>query len=83
MEVLAALFETEKELIRDSDQREAVMCHVWFLFTIVVNCIMRNTNNRKRGIRWQFMSTLDLDYADDLSLISSNYSNIQEKTTTE
>ena len=52
-----------------------------FLFIIVVDWIMRNTNNKKRGIRWKFMSTLeDLDYADDLALISSKHSDMQEKT---
>ncbi|XP_061195334.1 uncharacterized protein LOC133203576 [Saccostrea echinata] len=51
-----------------------------FLFIIVGDWIMRNTNNRKRGIRWKFMSTLeDLDYADDIALISSKHSDIQEK----
>lgn len=55
-----------------------------FLFIIVVDWIMGSTNNRKRGIRWKLMSTLeDLDYADDLAWISSKYtySAIQEKTT--
>ncbi|XP_062620021.1 uncharacterized protein LOC134281594 [Saccostrea cucullata] len=52
-----------------------------FLFIIVVDWIMRNTNNKKRDIRWKFMSTLeDLDYADDLALISSKHSDMQEKT---
>ncbi|XP_061168123.1 uncharacterized protein LOC133177049 [Saccostrea echinata] len=42
---------------------------------------MRNTNNRRRGIHWKFMSTLeDLDCADDLALISSKHSDMQEKT---
>lgn len=52
-----------------------------FLFITVVDWIMRSTNDRKRGIRWKFISTLeDLDNADDLALISSKYSDIQEKT---
>lgn len=53
-----------------------------FLFIIVVDWILKSINDRKRGIRWKFMSTLeDLDYADDLALISSKCSNIEEKTT--
>ncbi|XP_062577229.1 uncharacterized protein LOC134239087 [Saccostrea cucullata] len=52
-----------------------------FLFIIVVDWIMRNTNNKKRVIRWKFMSTLeDLDYADDFALLSSKHSDMQEKT---
>lgn len=53
-----------------------------FLFIIVVDWMMRSINDRKQGIRWKFMSTQeDLDYADDLALISSKYSDIQWKTT--
>lgn len=53
-----------------------------FLFIIVVDWIMRSANERKRRIRWKFMSTLeDLDNVDDLAPISCKYSDIQEKTT--
>lgn len=87
MEVLAALFETEKELTDSRFRQERgrdVSCLVSFHHCGRLNNEKLNTNNRKRCICWQFMSTPeDLDYADDLSLISSNYSNIQEKTTTE
>lgn len=42
---------------------------------------MRNTNNRKRGIRWKFTSTQeDLNYTNDLAPISSKYSDIQWQT---
>lgn len=53
------------------------MCHVWFLFIIVVNWIMRKTNNEKQGIRWKFMSQSTLeeyDYADDPVLLFSKQS---------
>ncbi len=52
-----------------------------FLSISVIDWIIRSTNDRKWGIRVKFMSTLeDFDYADDLALISSKYSDIQEKT---
>ena len=52
-----------------------------FLFIVVVDWIMRNTNISRRGIRWQLTSVLeDLDYADDLALISSRFRDIQDKT---
>ena len=53
-----------------------------FIFNIVIDWIMRNTNNSNRGIRWKFTTCLeDLDYADDLSLLSSRFVDIQEKST--
>ena len=52
-----------------------------FLFITIIDWIMRNTNVKSRGIRWRFTSILeDLDYADDLALVSSRYVDIQEKT---
>lgn len=52
-----------------------------FLFITVVDWIMRNTNNRKRGIRWKFTSTQeDLNYTNDLAPISSKYSDILGQT---
>lgn len=57
------------------------MCHVQIYFHHMVDWIMRNANEKNRGIHWPFTSILeDLDYADDLLLISSRYSDIQEKT---
>ena len=53
-----------------------------FIFIAVVDWIMKNTNNTRRGVRWKFTSVLeDLDYADDLALLSSRFSDMQEKTT--
>ena len=50
------------------------------LFNLVVDWIMqRTTEDRNRGIRWIPFSYLeDLDYADDLALLSQTHSHIQE-----
>jgi len=51
-------------------------------FNLVVDWIMRRTTeNQIRGIRWTPFSYLeDLDYADDLALLSHTHKHIQEKT---
>ena len=42
---------------------------------------MRHTNDRRSGLRWKFTSVLeDLDYADDVTLISSRLVDLQQKT---
>jgi hypothetical protein len=52
-----------------------------FIFVLVMDWIMKNTNNQKRGIRWNFTTILeDLDYADDLVLISSRYEDMRCKS---
>ena len=53
-----------------------------FIFLIVVDWIMRNiTAGNKTGIRWNFTSKLeDLDFADDIALMSSCYTHMQTKT---
>ena len=53
-----------------------------FIFLMVVNWIMRNTTTgHTTGIRWNFTSKLeDLDFADDIALMSSCYTHIQTKT---
>ena len=53
-----------------------------FLFIIAVDWVMRNvTRDSTRGLRWRFTSVLeDLDYADDIALLSSKLRHIQEKT---
>ena len=53
-----------------------------FIFLIVVDWIMRNTTaGNKTGIRWNFTSKLeDLDFADDIALMSSCYTHMQTKT---
>ena len=53
------------------------------LFTLAMNWIMKETTRvKKRGIRWTLTSVLeDLDYADDVGLLSSSHKDMQEKTT--
>ena len=53
-----------------------------FIFLMVVDWIMRNTTaGNKTGIRWNFTSNLeDLDFADDIALMSSCYTHIKTKT---
>ncbi|XP_068684762.1 uncharacterized protein [Montipora foliosa] len=52
-----------------------------FLFLIAMHWVMRKTTKHgNTGIRWKFNSYLeDLDFADDLALISSSRSHIQTK----
>ncbi|KAL9964922.1 hypothetical protein ACROYT_G028635 [Oculina patagonica] len=51
-----------------------------FLFNIIIDRIMQNTNNARRGLRWKFTTVLeDLDYADDIALLSSRHKDLQEK----
>lgn len=52
------------------------------LFNIVIDWVMRRTiEDQPRGIRWTLFSTLeDLDFADDLALVSHTHHNMQEKT---
>ena len=52
------------------------------LFNLVVDWSMRRTTEDQiRGIRWTLFSYLeDLDYADDLALLSHTHTHIQEKT---
>ena len=53
-----------------------------FLFNLVVDWIMhRTTEDQIRGIRWTPFSYLeDLDYADDLALLSHTHMHNEEKT---
>jgi hypothetical protein len=54
-----------------------------FLFILVLDWVMNNSvEGKNTGIRWKFMSKLeDLDFAYDIALLSSKYSDIQSKTT--
>ena len=54
-----------------------------FLFTLVVDGIMRISKEGKRnGIQWTLWSQLDdLDFADDLALLSHSHAHMQNKTT--
>ena len=51
------------------------------LFLITIDWIMRQTCDQKRGIQWTLFDHLeDLDFADDLALLSRQISHLQEKT---
>ena len=53
------------------------------LFNMTINLVMRRrTEDRSRGIRWTLFPTMeDLDFADDLALVSHTQEDVQEKTT--
>jgi hypothetical protein len=53
-----------------------------FLFLTVIDWVMRRTTrDRRRGICWDFTTVLkDLDFADDIALVSSKYNDMKEKT---
>ena len=53
-----------------------------FLFILAIDWIMRAVTNRKRnGIQWTLWTQLDdLDFADDLALLSHNHQQMQAKT---
>ena len=52
------------------------------LFLVAIDWIMRKTvGNKRRGIRWTLTSLLeDLDFADDVALVSSTRDQLQRKT---
>ena len=51
------------------------------LFGIAIDWVMRKCTDAGLGIKWTENNTLeDLDFADDLALISSTHLNTQEKT---
>ena len=52
------------------------------LFSLAIDWLMHGvTQDKKQGIQWTFTSLLeDLDYADDLGLLSSRYIDAQQKT---
>ena len=53
-----------------------------FLFLLALDWIMRKvTADKRRGIRWKFTTALeDLDFADDIALLSSKFNDLREKT---
>ena len=53
-----------------------------FLFNLAIDWVMRKaTENEKRGIRWKINTILeDLDFADDIALLSHTFQHIQQKT---
>ena len=72
--------ETEWFKVKTGVKQECVMSG--FLFLLVIDWVMRETTrNNNTGIRWQMMSKLeDLDFADDITLLSSTHSQMQSKT---
>ena len=54
-----------------------------FMFLLVIDWIMKTTTTgRKNGIQWNLWTQLDdLDFADDLALLSHNHNQMQDKTT--
>ena len=54
-----------------------------FLFLLVIDWIMKTTTTgRNNGIQWTLWTQLDvLDFADDLTLLSHNHTQMQDKTT--
>ena len=54
-----------------------------FLFLLVIDWFMKTTTTgRNNGIQWTLWTQLDdLDFADDLALLSHNHTQMQEKTT--
>ena len=54
-----------------------------FLFLLVIDWIMKTTTTgRNNGIQWTLWTQLDdLDFADDLALLSHNHTQMQDKTT--
>ena len=52
-----------------------------FLFLFPIDWVMsRVAEGRRTGIRWKFISVLeDLDFADDIALLSSRYVDIKDK----
>ena len=53
------------------------------LFLIAIDLVIKKTTDSKRGITWSIFTTLeDLDFADDIALLSSTHSDtcMQEKT---
>ena len=51
-----------------------------FLFLLAIDWIMKSTTDNRGGIQWTLMKQLeDLDFADDLALLSHNHAQIKDK----
>ena len=51
------------------------------LFLVALDWVTRTAFDRKRGIQWTFMTSLeDLDFADDLALLSHRIQDMRDKT---
>ena len=54
-----------------------------FLFLLAIYWIMKaETKGKRNGIQWKILTQLDdLDFADDLALMSHSHQQMQDKTT--
>ena len=54
-----------------------------FLFILAIDWIMKTeTNGKRNGIQWKILTQLDdLDFADDLALMSHSHRQMQDNTT--
>ena len=51
------------------------------IFTMVVEWVLNQTMDQPRGLQWTFAKTLeDLDFADDIGLLSHYFKHIEEKS---
>ena len=51
------------------------------IFSLVVAWVFNQTMYQPRGLQWTFVKTLeDLDFADDIGLLSHFFKHIQEKS---
>ena len=51
------------------------------LFLVALDWVMRTAFDRKRGIQWTFTTSLeDLEFADDLALLSHRIQDMRDKT---
>ena len=50
------------------------------LFLAAVHWLTRTTFARRRGIQWSFTNLEDLNFADDLTLLSHSMQNMKDKT---
>ena len=51
------------------------------IFSLVVDWVLNQTMDQPRGLQWTFAKTLgDLDFADDIGLLSYYFKHIQEKS---
>ena len=70
---------TERFEIKTGVRQGCVMSG--FLFLLIIDWVMSETTSKKNGVRWGLQGTLeDLDFADDIALLSENRSQLQDKT---
>lgn len=52
-----------------------------FTFVLIMDWVVWHANERKCDLNWNFISVLeDLDYADDVALVSCRFADQQQKT---